>query len=508
MEEIRFTLNGRPVAATVADPHTTLLEYVRSVGLVGAKEGCGEGECGACAVVMVAGSEGEGGAPAGAGGNAGGTAPPRYEAVNSCLVLLPAVHGREVWTVESVASGDGLHPVQEALLRHGASQCGYCTPGFVMSMFAEYYRPGRDAFDLDVLGGNLCRCTGYRPIRDAARSLGSPRPDDPFLLRLRNGGARNGEQRRKEAGDSESEEEKGAAGASSSPAPTFVSASHARFHRPGSLGELVELAAAYPDARLVAGGTDVVVERNVLRRRWPRFISVEGVPELRTFQWGDEAVEIGAALPLSDLEARIAGRLPLLEQLMPLFASRLIRNRATLGGNLATASPIGDGAPVLLALDAEVRLVRAGGERIVPLASFFTGYRRTVLAPGEVIAAVRIPRPFAAVGRFYKVAKRERDDISTVAAAFALDMGEDGRVTRARLAYGGVAAAPVRAYDAEKALVGRVWDVEAMREAQRLADAAFEPISDHRGSAAYRRALVRNLIERFYYDTAGVTTWA
>lgn len=480
MEEIRFTLNGRPVAATVTDPHTTLLEYVRSVGLVGAKEGCAEGECGACAVAMLARPD-DGGAPC------------CWEAVNSCLVLLPAVHGREVWTVEGLAGGDGLHPVQEALLRHGGSQCGYCTPGFVMSMFAEYYRPGRDAFDLDALGGNLCRCTGYRPIRDAARSLGMPRPDDPFALRLQQRAQANGH---------------GSPGKMKEGETAVLSREDTRFHRPGSLAELVELAAAYPDARLIAGGTDVVVERNVLRRRWPRFISVEGVPELRTFRWGDDGVEIGAALPLAALEARIAGRLPLLEQLMPLFASRLIRNRATLGGNLATASPIGDGAPVLLALDAQVRIVSVKGERIVPLTSFFAGYRRTVLEPGEVLAAVRIPRPFPALGRFYKVAKRERDDISTVAAAFALDVDDGGRVTRARLAYGGVAPTPVRAYEAEKALEGRVWDAAAMREAQRLAEAAVDPISDHRGSAAYRRALVRNLIERFYYDTAGVTTWA
>lgn len=443
MEWIAFTLNGKPVDVTDRDPHTTLLQYVRSLGFVGTKEGCAEGECGARAVVLL------------------GTGPdgrPRYEAVNSCLLLLPMVAGRAVWTVEAVGTPEALHPVQEAVVRLGGSQCGYCTPGFVMSLFAEYYRPDRDGFDEEAISGNLCRCTGYRPIREAARSLGRPPQDDPFLAHL-------------------------------VPPPPLgplrYAAQGRRFDRSTSLQELLGLLREAPEAKLVAGGTDVVVESTLLGRRWPHLVSVEGVPELRALHRTEDAFVIGAALSLREIE-----------QLFPLFASRLIRTRATLGGNLATASPIGDASCVLLALDAEVCVAGPEGDRRIPLDAFFTGYRRTALQPGEVIVSVRIPRPLLRLGRFYKVAKRGQDDISTVAAAFAVDLDQDGTVRRARLAYGGVAPTPARARRAEQALVGRPWARATVREVWEVLREEFRPITDHRGSAAYRRAMVVNLFDR------------
>lgn len=460
MPGIVFSLNGQEICVTGHDPHTTLLEYLRQAGLTGAKEGCAEGECGACAVVV---------------GSAGPNGRRTFQAVNSCLVLLPAVAGREIWTAESVQHGADLHPVQEALVRHGGSQCGYCTPGFVMSMWAEYYRPGRTGWDPEALGGNLCRCTGYRPIRDAALGLGTPDPGDRFWD----------------------------APPPPAPEPVAYAAHGVAFHRPSGLSDLFVLMDRHPDARLVAGGTDLVVEMNQQYSRWPALISLEAVAELRACTWQDDHVELGAACTLSELEEQVRGRIGLLDQLFPLFASRLIRNRATLGGNLATASPIGDAAPALLALDAAVRLSSRAGERLVPLDQFFTGYRRTVLAPGEVIAAVRIPRPFPALGRFYKVAKRRRDDISTVAGAFALDLDPDGRVSRVRLAYGGVAPTPVRCAAAEAALAGQRWDAAAVHAVQPLLQDAVQPIDDHRGSAAYRRALVSRLLEKFLHETGG-----
>ncbi|MER3479614.1 MAG: xanthine dehydrogenase small subunit [Meiothermus sp.] len=459
MQPIRFTLNGKEVTVQGVDPHTNLLSWLRQNGLTGSKEGCAEGECGACAVALVR-------------QDAQGRT--RYESVNSCLVLMPMVHAQEVVTVEHVGSPENLHPVQAAMTQ-GGSQCGYCTPGFVVSLFAEYYRPGRVGFDLEALGGNLCRCTGYRPIRDAALSLGNPDPEDPFCKRLE--------------------------GPAPSLGPLEYTLGGRRFYRPTTLQGLFDVLQVHPQAKLIAGGTDLVVESNLRFSRWDTLVSVEAIPEMGRIEWDADNLEIGAAVPLGRIEEELRGRLPLLEALWPLFASRLLRNRATLGGNLGTASPIGDSPPVLLALRALVRVASARGQRLIPIDEFFTGYRKTALQPGEVILAVQIPRPFPEIGRFYKVAKRHRDDISTVAGAFALDLADNGTVSRIRIAYGGVAATPIRAQLTELALVGKPWNLASVQAATRVLATEFRPISDHRGSAEYRTAMVVKLLEKFFYDS-------
>lgn len=459
MDTIGFRLNGEAVWISGVDPHTTLLSWLRGRGLTGSKEGCAEGECGACAVLLLR-SDGQAS---------------RLEAVNGCLLLLPSLADQEVWTVEGLAQGGRLHPVQEAMLQ-GGSQCGYCTPGFVVSMAAEYYRRGRQGFDLEALSGNLCRCTGYRPIRDAALSLGEPPPDDPLVQRLER------------------------------PAPPLGPVRYTvqrTYLRPTSLAELFQMWAEYPQARLLAGGTDLGVEVNQRFARAEALLDLSALPELKTLRWESAYVELGAGLTLSELEQGLQGRIPLLSGWFPLFASRLIRNRATLGGNLGTASPIGDGPPVLLALGAEVVLVSPEGERTLPLEAFFTGYRRTALAPGELIRAVRIPLPLAPTARFYKVAKRRLDDISTVAAAFALEL-EGGQVKRLRIGLGGVAPTPVRAYRTEAFLVGKPWEGHTVRAAAEVLRGEFQPIDDHRGSAAYRRAMLGNLLLKFYQETQEV----
>jgi xanthine dehydrogenase small subunit len=439
---------------------------LRQQGLTGSKEGCAEGECGACALLLLR-PEGQG---------------TRLEAVNGCLLLLPSLADQEVWTVEGLAQGERLHPVQEAMLQ-GGSQCGYCTPGFVISMAAEYYRKNRIDFDLEALSGNLCRCTGYRPIRDAALSLGQPAPDDPLAQRL-NASA--------EAVKSLEYSFK------TEPSPRF-------YYRPLSLSELFRILAEHPAAKLVAGGTDWVVEVNQRFARAEVQVDISRVAELQTLSWGQNYVEIGAGVTLSELERWLEGRIPLLAQWFPLFASRLIRNRATLGGNLGTASPVGDGPPVLLALGAEVVLTSAAGERVLPLERFFTGYRQTALQPGEVIRAVRIPLPLAPQARFYKVSKRRLDDISTVAAAFALRL-EGGRVQSIRIGLGGVAPTPVRAVQTEAFLEGKPWNERTVRAASELIRGEVRPIDDHRGSAAYRSAMLSSLLYKFYTETAEVRT--
>jgi xanthine dehydrogenase small subunit len=462
---VSFFLNGAPVDIPDdphVDPHVTLLQWLRGAGLCGTKEGCAEGECGACAVAVLRGGFSEPGRA-------------RYEAVNSCLLPLAALHGLSVVTVEGVAPTEGeLHPVQRALVEHGASQCGYCTPGFVVSLFCEYYRPERTGFDPESISGNLCRCTGYRPIVDAARSLGVPPAADRRLPLLQAKPARL--------------------------AASTLADSERRFLRPASLSGVFDALRLYPDATLIAGGTDLIALANQRDTRWQTLVSLAGVEELGVFEVRSDGVMLGAGLSLSELERRET--LPILAELWPLFSSRLIRNQATLGGNLATASPIGDAAPALLALDAEVVLVNALGERRLPLADFFLGYRKTALVPGELIQAVFVPVPAPAIQRFYKASKRVLDDISTVAAAFALDRDEHGTITRFRAAYGGIAATPLRARELEALALGKPWNRETLDLLLEGASKLGTPLDDHRGSAAYRRAMIGKLLEKFFYEVA------
>ena len=474
MEPSQITVNGAVRSTTGTGPHTNLLTWLRDQGLTGAKEGCAEGECGACAV-MVARDDGEGGT--------------RWTSINSCLPPALAFADQEVVTAEGLgsspqpATAGELHPVQREMAERGGSQCGYCTPGFVCSMAAEYYRPERSAcpthdadhgengFDLHALSGNLCRCTGYRPIRDAAYALGDPDAEDPLARRR------------------------------SAPAPTArpltVGTPSAEFCRPGSLAELLERRAASPDSVLLAGGTDLGVESNILHKRPPLVLAIDHLPELRVLTADEDRIEIGAALTLSEIERGLDGSVPLLAELFPQFASRLIRNSATLGGNIGTGSPIGDAAPALLALEAQIVLASAEGEREVPIAEYFTGYRQTVRTAEEIIRAVRIPRPLATATAFFKIAKRRFDDISSVAVALAVQI-EDRHVVRARIGLGGVAATPLRGEAAEEILTGAPWSAPTVRRAATALAGTGTPMDDHRASSRYRIAMLEQSLLRFY----------
>lgn len=466
------TVNGRSLLLAGVSPHTTALDWLRGIGLTGAKEGCAEGECGACSV-LVARPDGEG---------------TRWTALNACLVPAAALDGQELVTAEGLGTPDDLHPVQHELAVRGGSQCGYCTPGFVCSMAAEFYRRDRVAdgpgdgspghgpngFDLAALSGNLCRCTGYRPIRDAAYALETPTPDDPLAARVHR--------------------------PAPAPVATRIEDRTGVFTRPRDLGEALALLAEHPDARPVAGCTDWGVEVNLRGARAPYVVAVDRIPELRQVAvptTSDGTFEIGAALSLSEVELVLAGRVPLLAEVFPLFASRPIRNGATIGGNLGTASPIGDLAPALLALEATVVLVSADGDREVPIEELFTGYRRSQLRPGELIRAVRIPQPLAGRTAFHKIAKRRYDDISSVAVAYALDV-VDGTVVRAKVGLGGVAATPVRARATEAALEGKAWSGATARAAAAVLRGEGTPIDDHRASAAYRAAMLEQSLLKLW----------
>ncbi|MGR2753375.1 xanthine dehydrogenase small subunit [Agromyces arachidis] len=485
MQHIVVTVNGIDRSDGRVAAHVNALDWLRAKGLTGAKEGCAEGECGACSVLVAA------------PGDDGGTA---WTAVNSCLLPAAALDGQEVVTAEGLGTPEAMHPVQRALAADGGSQCGYCTPGFACSMAAEFYRSGRgdgstadaaasarphapadhdhgpNGFDLHALSGNLCRCTGYRPIRDAAYALGVPEEGDPLAVR----------RTRPAPG----------------PRPTDVTHDDERFVRPADLGEALRMLRDEPEATVVAGSTDWGVEVNLRGRRTPLTVAIEHLPELREVRGDDAAIEIGAALSLSEVQRRLEGRVPLLDALFPQFASPLIRNRATLGGNLGTASPIGDAAPALLALESRLVLVSADGEREVALAEYFTGYRQTVRRRDELIRAVRIPLPSANLVAFHKVAKRRYDDISSVAVGFAVDLGDDGTVAAARIGLGGVAATPIRAHATEAALTGRRWDLDTIREAASVLGDEGTPMSDHRASAEYRALMLNRALLKLYRSTA------
>jgi xanthine dehydrogenase small subunit len=437
----------------------------------------------------------------------------RLTSVNACLVLMAGLQGAEIITAEGLGTPDALHPVQTAMARSGGSQCGYCTPGFVVSMADEYYRPertgsartdsartdsshagsnhagsnhansGDQQFEIEALSGNLCRCTGYRPIRDAALSLGIPDTNDSFVLRSHRAAPQS--------------------------AAIKLEAADGSFLRLENLAQTLEVLRQHPTAKLLAGGTDWGVEVNLRHSRSALTLAIDHLPELREIHWHADHVEIGAALSLSELERQLEARIPLLHDWIPLFASRLIRNSATLGGNIGTASPIGDSPPVLLALEASVVLASSNGangiqERVVKLEEFFTGYRKTVRDPNELIRAIRIPLPLAPTSAFYKIAKRRMDDISSVAVGITLEL-EAERVKSVRIGLGGVAATPIRALETESFLTDNIWNETNVRAAAKIMAQSGTPLDDHRASAAYRQAMLEQTLLKFFFEST--TKW-
>ncbi|HJX80061.1 xanthine dehydrogenase small subunit [Glutamicibacter sp.] len=483
-----ITVNGT-VREFDGPPHTNTLDFLRGEGLIGCKEGCAEGECGACSI-LVARSDGQG---------------TRWTALNACLLPAASLDGQEVITSEGLGSVDNLHPVQEEMANRGGSQCGYCTPGFVCSMAAEYYRPerlantavcadhgeehrcGPNGFDLHSLSGNLCRCTGYRPIRDAAYALGAPDAQDPLANRCGHA------------------------------APAAVSTDllrvdtptgeTGRFRRPANLDDALRILGEEPETLVIAGGTDWGVEVNIKGARARSLLAIDRLAELRQVQVTGDYIELGAACTLSELERLLDGRVPLMGRLLPQFASRLIRNGATIGGNLGTGSPIGDTPPALLALEADLVLSSTSGNRIVPLAQYFTGYRQTVRTAGELITAIRIPLPLAELTSFQKISKRRFDDISSVAIAYAVTV-ENNHIVKARIGLGGVAATPLRASATEAALEGNEWCLATVCSAAEVMAQEGTPMDDHRASSSYRIAMLKSSLERFFAEqrsrTAGV----
>lgn len=468
--QIRLILDGKVTRLDNVAPTLTLLEYLREqLGRTGTKEGCAEGDCGACTVVV--------------GELAGGK--PRYRAINSCIRFLPTLDGKEIVTVENLRAADGkLHPVQQAMVDCHASQCGFCTPGFVMSLFGLYLNqpaPQRDDV-VQALSGNLCRCTGYRPIIDAGCAMNAY-PEPALWSR-----AYAGDAKRRQAL------------AAIAPTDSVELSAGAGYRAPVSIDELARLYEAHPQALLLAGGTDIGLWVTKQLRDLPLLIYTGNVTELGKLGQAGDALEVGAAVSLADAYAAIVAHYPMLAELADRFGSPPVRNSGTFGGNVANGSPIGDSMPFLLALGATVKLRRGASQREMPLEDFYLGYQKKALQPGEFLEAVRIPLPVKA-RRFasYKISKRFDQDISALCGAYALDV-ENGRIVRARLAYGGMAAVPRRAAHAEAALTGKPWSRATVEAALPALALDYAPLSDMRASAEYRMTVAQNLLLRFFAE--------
>lgn len=490
-DAIRFILDGESRTVRRIDPNTTVLDYLREeLGRTGTKEGCAEGDCGACTVVV---------------GELDGDRI-RFRAINSCIRFMPTLDGKELFTVESLRAPDGaLHPAQRAMVDCHASQCGFCTPGIVMSLFALFKsetEPSRRRIN-DLLAGNLCRCTGYRPIVDAARKMyayGDPasgswiqRPFSPAESAVASKAERQMIARLRGIERQRSLAIHG---------PSIGGGEHS-FFAPTDLAELAALVQRHPQAHILAGGTDVGLWVTKSHIDLDSIIYVGNVDELRQLRISDTHIELGAAVTVIDAYDVIAEHYPDMGEIYRRFASPPIRNAATIGGNVANGSPIGDSMPGLIALDASLVLRAGDSTRELPLDEFYLAYQKSALEEGEFLERIRIPLP-SPEARFstYKISKRFDQDISCVCAAFRLEL--DGvRVSDIRVCYGGMAAIPKRATTCEKTLLGKEWNAATIAQAMAALDRDYEPIGDMRASAGYRRLVTRNLLRRFFLETSG-----
>jgi xanthine dehydrogenase small subunit len=471
---LRFLFRGGEVVLDRLSPRATALDWLREeIGAKGTKEGCAEGDCGACTVVL-------------ARLKAGALA---YEPVNACILLLGQLDGAELITIEDLAAAGELHPLQRAMVDHHASQCGFCTPGIVMSLFAAYHSGAPQTYNglCDQLAGNLCRCTGYRPIIAAALETCNGAPADRFA-------ATAGTRAAALAALPDNED-------------VFVGDETAFFAAPASVDSLAALYARFPDATLLAGATDVGLWITKQLRDLKRVIwlgRVAGLDQVRPT--ADNAISLGATLTLEDAAPLLGAIHPDLRELLRRFGSKQVRASGTVGGNIANGSPIGDLAPALIALGGRVVLRKGAKIRVLTLEDFFIAYGKQDREPGEFVAAIEAPRLAAHQHyRAFKVSKRLDEDISAVMLAARVDV--DGRrILGARIACGGMAATPKRAASAERALIGANLDERASWHAACAAlSEDFAPLTDQRASAAYRMTVAANLLEKTLLEISGAS---
>ncbi|WP_062264215.1 xanthine dehydrogenase small subunit [Endozoicomonas arenosclerae] len=466
---IRFLLNETLVELEDIPSDTTVLDYLRGNSAynpdrkTGTKEGCCSGDCGACTVVL---------------------AEPEndrlnYQTVNTCIALLPSLNGKQLITVEDLAAGEKLHPVQQAMVDHHGSQCGFCTPGIIMSLFAFHHEPSDQRPDvLEALGGNLCRCTGYQPIVDAAREIAEMPNTDAFSQQ-----EQTTLQKLEQLREQQDDKAQGV-------------------YMPTSEKDLADYLLKSPNARLLAGGTDLGLEVTQQLKEIPDLVTLASVEELKELSCTENEIVIGSAVTYRQIEPLLSQYFPEFSEMLARLGSQQIRNVGTLGGNIGNASPIGDTPPVLLALDASIELRKGDRIRTLPLEQFFLGYKKTVLEESEFIARIRIPLTKHNL-KVYKLSKRYGDDISTVLAAINLELNDRGEITRARVALGGMAEIPKRATACEQALIGQKADTATLEIAQQAIRSEFKPLSDVRASSDYRLQAACNLLERYFLELSG-----
>lgn len=470
-DTLRFLLGDELIEIAACDPTLTVLDWLRlERRLTGSKEGCAEGDCGACTVVVGRLDRGQ----------------LRYEAINACIRFLPTLDGCQMLTIEHLKGEDGsLHPVQQAMVDCHGSQCGFCTPGIVMSLFALWLNEDAPSVSRieDALAGNLCRCTGYEPIIAAAQRMsagGDDRPDREVVTAKLDGLA-----------DDDT---------------LALSGPGGRFFAPATVAGLADLVAAHPQATLVAGATDVGLWVTKGMRRLDPVISLGRIAALREVSDRGDHIVFGAMATHAEVRPVLESLSPQLDELMRRFGGEQVRNAGTIGGNIANGSPIGDLPPALIALGARLVLAKAAPDglsrRDIPLEDFFLDYRKQDRREGEFVETVIVPRPGPdALIHVSKISKRFDEDISAVCGAFLLRLDSAGRIAEARLAYGGMAGTPRRAAAAEAALTGRRWDEATVSAAIAALSSDFTPLSDMRASAGYRLTVAGNLLRRFLIET-------
>ena len=474
-DKIQFVLNDRIVTVDFTAnpeliPTTTVLNYLRSFPLhKGVKEGCAEGDCGACSVVIAENHKGK----------------LTYKTIDSCLVFLPMIHGKQLITVENLADAGTLHPVQQEMVNYNGSQCGYCTPGVVMSLFGLYknhHKPEREVIE-DSLTGNLCRCTGYQSIIKAAEHACSCVDTDKFKLHETKIAALLDE-------------------INLDKSTVEISTPYQNYYKPLTLLEALSYRRKYPHAIIVSGASDTALRQTKKREFLAEILDISDIPELKYFVEDAKVFNIGAGLNLEQLKSYSAENFPALHKMLQIFGSLQIRNLATIGGNIGSASPIGDTLPLLIAYKAKIKLQSPDSERLVNLEDFIKGYRLTDIRYDELITAVHIPKLQADTFVYsYKVSKRKDLDISTVSSGFSVKL-EGGHVKEIILAFGGMADRPKRASETERYLLYKPWTRANVEHAMKTLIHEFTPISDARSGAEYRKLVAGNLLLKFYSETS------
>jgi xanthine dehydrogenase small subunit len=463
---IKFVYGNQIIQIQNPNPNETVLSYIRTkLRKTGTKEGCAEGGCGACTIVLGELKKGR----------------IIYKAINACIAFIPTLAGKQLVLVENLVSDDGsLHPVQEAMVNYHGSQCGFCTPGFVMSLFAMYknYSFFEDNVIKDSISGNLCRCTGYRPIIDAAKSLNKISKFDFF---------KKNQQRFISLLKKIKHEN------------IVISNKNKKYFAPSNVNELIKTLKQHPNSKLLSGGTDVSLVVTKERKDLDSLIYMNSIDELNYIRKNDNYIEVGATTPLIDFESFIKKYFPDFAQILKRYGSTQIRNVCTIAGNIATASPIGDTLPLLLSLDSQIIIKDKDKTKILPLNGFFINYRKTKLKRGQFIHSIRIPLLLKNIFKAYKISKRIDDDISSVCASFNVEF-KNNKVKKIRIAYGGMANIPKRAINCEKILFNSSLSDNIINKAKKSLEKDFKPITDARASQKYRMEVAKNLLEKCFLE--------